>query len=47
MSYIANFATSIASGTVRFGAFRMVFTAILNLASSAALFFDMLGSSVY
>jgi hypothetical protein len=32
---------------VRLGAFRRVFTAILNLASSAALFLDMLGNSVY
>ncbi len=47
MSFVENFATSIASCTVRLGAFRRVFTAILNLASSAALFFDMLGNSVY
>jgi hypothetical protein len=45
--FVKNFATSIASDTVRFGAFRRVFTAISNLASSAALFFDMLGNSVY
>jgi hypothetical protein len=32
---------------VRLGAFRRVFTAILNLASSAALFFDMWATSVY
>jgi hypothetical protein len=32
---------------VRFGAFRRVFTAISNLASNAALFFDMLRNSVY
>jgi hypothetical protein len=36
-----------ASGTVRLGAFRRVFTAISNFASSAALFFDVLGNSVY
>jgi hypothetical protein len=42
MSFVENFATSIASCTVRLGAFRRVFTAISNLASSAALFFDML-----
>ena len=30
MSFVENFATSIASGTVRFGAFIMVFTAISN-----------------
>ena len=47
MSFVENFATSIASCTVRLGAFRRVFTAISNLASSAALFFDMLGNSVY
>ena len=47
MSFVKKIATSIASGTVRFGVFRMVFTVISNLASSAALFFDMLGSSVY
>ena len=47
MSFVENFATSITSCTVRLGAFRRVFTAISNLASSAALFFDMLGKSVY
>ena len=47
MSFVENFATSIASCTVRLGAFRRVFTAISNLASSAALFFDTLGNSVY
>jgi hypothetical protein len=47
MSFVDNFATSIASCTVRLGAFRRVFTAILNLASSAALFFDMWATSVY
>jgi hypothetical protein len=47
MSFVENFATSIASCTVRLGAFRRVFTAISNLASSAALFFDLLGNSVY
>jgi hypothetical protein len=47
MSFVENFATSIASCTVRLGAFRRVFTAISNFASSAALFFDMLGNSVY
>ena len=47
MSFIKNFATSIASCSVRLGAFRRVFTAISNLASSAALFYDMLGNSLY
>ena len=47
MSFGKNFATSIASGTVRLGAFRRVFTAISNLDSSAALFCDMLSNSVY
>ena len=47
MSFVENFATSIASCTVRLGAFRRVLTAISNLASSTALFFDMLGNSVY
>ncbi len=47
MSFVKNFATIIASGTVSMGAFRRVFTAISNLASSAALFFDMLCNSVY
>jgi hypothetical protein len=47
MSFVENFATSIASDTVSFGAFRRVFTAISNLASNAALFFDMLRNSVY
>ena len=46
-SFVENFGTSVASCTVRLGAFRRVFTAILNLASSAALFFDVLGNSVY
>jgi hypothetical protein len=32
---------------LRLRAFRRVFTAISNLASTAALFFDMLGNSVY
>ncbi len=47
MSFVKNFATSIASGTVSFGTFRRVFTAILNLASSVALFFDMLSNCVF
>jgi hypothetical protein len=47
MSFVENYTTSIASGTLRLRAFRRVFTAISNLASTAALFFDMLGNSVY
>ncbi len=47
MSFVKKFATSIASCTVRLGAFRRVFTAISNLASSTALFFNMVGNSVY
>ncbi len=47
MSFVEIFATSIASGTVSFGAFKRVFTAISNLASHAALYFDMLHNCVY
>ncbi len=44
LSFTENLATSIASYAVSAGAFRIVFTATLNLASSAALFFDMIGT---
>ena len=47
MSFVKKIAPSIASGSVRLGAFRMFFTGILNLASSAALFFEIVGSSLY